>query len=577
MAKKTPRAGRTLIAFGIAVALLYAAAALGKDWSPQLGLDLEGGTRITLTASKTPSTSQLKLASSIIDERVNGSGVSESEVSTQGNKNIVVEIPGKQRKDLIDAVKRTAQLRFRLVAAGSPQSGQPQPSPSASPSGAASPSGTPSKKATAKPSGKSTAGGTATPKPRPGALTDDTPKAGARATTSPSKKPSKKPSASPSAGASTPAAPSGGASIDDPLKWQLDPDTKSIAEFSQYTCPPKGQSLAPGADDPDQPLITCDDQGNKYLLSKAMIEGTELKNASYGTPQNSVGWAVDLSFKSQARNTFANVTKELAGTGRTFAIVLDGKVLSAPQVTTPILDGNAQITGKFTQSEARSLSNSLKYGALPVKFNQPTIETIGPSLAGDQLAAGVLAGIVGLALVMIYCLLYYRGLGLVVVASLMVAGAITYAMVLVLSKTSGFTLTLPGIAGLIVAVGITADSFIVYFERIRDEMRAGKSMRVAVETGWARARNTCLAADSVSLLAAVVLFVFTIGVVKGFAFALGISTVIDLIVFFWFTKPMMTLLARVRFFSSGSRFSGLSRETLGIDEPRAVVPVGGRA
>jgi preprotein translocase subunit SecD len=576
VAKKTPRAGRTLIAFGIAVALLYAAAALGKDWSPQLGLDLEGGTRITLTASKAPSQTQLKLASSIIDERVNGSGVSESEVSTQGNKNIVVEIPGKQRKDLIDAVKRTAQLRFRLVAAGSPQPGQPQPSPSASPSGTASPSGSPSKKATAKPSGKSTAGGTATPKPRPGALTGDTPKAGAKATTSPSKKPSTKPSASPSAGAS-PAAPSGGASIDDPLKWQLNPDTRSIAEFSQYTCPPKGQSLAPGADDPDQPLITCDDQGNKYLLSKAMIEGTELKNASYGTPQNSVGWAVDLSFKSQARNTFADVTKELAGTGRTFAIVLDGKVLSAPQVTTPILDGNAQITGKFTQSEARSLSNSLKYGALPVKFNQPTIETIGPSLAGDQLAAGVLAGIVGLALVMIYCLLYYRGLGLVVVASLMVAGAITYAMVLVLSKTSGFTLTLPGIAGLIVAVGITADSFIVYFERIRDEMRAGKSMRVAVETGWARARNTCLAADSVSLLAAVVLFVFTIGVVKGFAFALGISTVIDLIVFFWFTKPMMTLLARVRFFSSGSRFSGLSRETLGIDEPRAVVPVGGRA
>jgi preprotein translocase subunit SecD len=581
VAKKTPRAGRTLIAFGIAVALLYAAAALGKDWSPQLGLDLEGGTRITLTASKAPSQTQLKLASSIIDERVNGSGVSESEVSTQGNKNIVVEIPGKQRKDLIDAVKRTAQLRFRLVAAGSPQSGQPQPAPSASPSGTASPSGSPSKPATAKPSGKATAGGgSATPKPRPGALTDDSPKAGAKATTSPSKKP-KKPaassSASPSAGA-TPAAPSGGAPIDDPLKWQLDPDTNSIAKFSQYVCPPKGQSLAPGADDPDQPLITCDDQGRKFLLSKALIEGTELKNASYGTPQNSVGWAVDLSFKSDARNTFADVTKELAGTGRTFAIVLDGKVLSFPQVTTPILDGNAQITGQFTQSQARSLANSLKYGALPVKFNQPTIETIGPSLAGDQLAAGVLAGIVGLALVMIYCLLYYRGLGLVVVASLMVAGAITYAMVLVLSKTSGFTLTLPGIAGLIVAVGITADSFIVYFERIRDEMRAGKSMRVAVETGWARARNTCLAADSVSLLAAVVLFVFTIGVVKGFAFALGISTIIDLIVFFWFTKPMMTLLARVRFFSSGSRFSGLSPETLGIDgPPRAVVAAGGRA
>ncbi len=570
MAKKTPRAGRTLIAFGIAVALLYGAAALGKDWSPRLGLDLEGGTRITLTASKTPSQNQLKLASSIIDERVNGSGVSESEVSTQGNKNIVVEIPGKQRKDLIDAVKRTAQLRFRLVA-GSPQPGQPAASPSASPSATASPSGTPGKKATKTPTGKATVGeGTATPKPRPGALTDTEPKA--KPTKSPSKAASASPSGSPAA---TPAAPSGGASIDDPLKWQLDPDPASLAKFAQYTCPAKGKSLAPGADDPDQPLITCDDQGNKFLLSKALIEGTELKNASYGTPQNSVGWAVDLSFKKQARNTFADVTKELAGTGRTFAIVLDGKVLSFPQVTTPILDGNAQITGDFTQSEARSLSNSLKYGALPVKFNQPTVETIGPSLAGDQLAAGVMAGIVGLALVMLYCLLYYRGLGLVVIASLVVAGAITYATVLVLSKTAGFTLTLPGIAGLIVAVGITADSFIVYFERIRDEMRAGKSMRVAVETGWARARNTCLAADAVSLLAAVVLFVFTIGVVKGFAFALGISTLIDLVVFFWFTKPMMTQLARLPFFSSGNRLSGLSTETLGIDGPS--IAVGGRA
>ena len=348
-----------------------------------------------------------------------------------------------------------------------------------------------------------------------------------------------------------------------------EPRPEVAAEFAKYTCPPKGKSLPPGADDPDRPLVTCDDEGNKFLLSKALIEGTELKNASYGTPQNSVGWAVDLSFKKQARETFADVTKDLAGTGRTFAIVLDGKVLSYPQVTTPILDGNAQITGDFTQSQARSLSNSLKYGALPVKFDQPTIETIGPSLAGDQLAAGVLAGIVGLALVMVYCLLYYRGLGLVVITSLFVAGAITYATVLVLSETAGFTLTLPGIAGLIVAVGITADSFIVYFERIRDEMRAGKSMRVAVETGWARARNTCLAADAVSLLAAVVLFVFTIGVVKGFAFALGISTVIDLIVFFWFTKPVMTLLAQGAVLQLGTSMSGLSPRDPRHRRPRA--------
>ena len=256
--------------------------------------------------------------------------------------------------------------------------------------------------------------------------------------------------------------------------------------------------------------------------------------------------------------------------------MLDGQVVSYAGVNEPILDGNAQITGDFSESEARSLSNSLKYGALPLRFST-SVETIGPSLAGDQLSAGIYAGIIGLAIVMLYCLLYYRGLGLVVVASLIIAGIVTYGVVLVLAKSAGFTLTLPGIAGLIVAVGITADSFIVYFERIRDEMREGRSMRVAVETGWARARNTCLAADAVSLLAAVVLYIFAIGVVRGFAFALGVSTIIDVAVFFWFTKPTMTLLARYTFFNSGSRFSGLSRATLGIDEGPHVHVAGGRA
>jgi preprotein translocase subunit SecD len=573
VAKKAPRPGRTLLVFLMAVVLLYGAAALGKSWSPRLGLDLQGGTRITLTASGgQPSANQLKLASQIIDERVNGSGVSESEVSTQGGKNVIVEIPGKNRKDLVDAVKRTAQLRFRLVAQGSPQPGRPAPavSPSASPTSPATDK--PSKKATKKSGAQvGSPSATATPKPRVAPAQPRQP----TATKTPSKKPTQKASASATPTAPSTAAPAGGASIDDPLAWQLAPDTASLRKFVSYQCPAQTQNLKPIVDNPAKPLITCDDSGNKFLLSKTLIEGTQLKSASYGTPQGGVGWAVDLSFKNDARKVFADVTKKLSGTGRPFAIVLDGKVLSYPQVNSPILDGNAQITGDFTQTEAKSLSNALKYGALPLKFEQPTIELIGPSLAGDQLAAGVLAGIVGLVLVMIYCLLYYRGLGLVVITSLLVAGAITYATVLVLSKTAGFTLSLPGIAGLIVAVGITADSFIVYFERIRDEMRAGKSMRVAVELGWARARNTCLAADAVSLLAAVVLYIFTIGVVKGFAFTLGISTLIDLVVFFWFTKPMMTSLARVKFFSSGNRLSGLSQETLGRDgTPRAV---GGRA
>jgi preprotein translocase subunit SecD len=255
--------------------------------------------------------------------------------------------------------------------------------------------------------------------------------------------------------------------------------------------------------------------------------------------------------------------------------VLDGQVISAPYFQSVISDGTSQISGNFSESDAKSLATSLKYGALPISFDKTktTIQVIGPSLAGDQLNAGITAGIAGLVLVMIYCLLYYRGLGLVVIASLLVAGATTYALVLLLAKSAGFTLTLPGIAGLIVAVGITADSFIVYFERIRDEMRAGKSMRVAVEAGWVRARATCVAADSVSILAALVLYIFAAGVVKGFAFALGLSTLIDLVVFFWFTHPMVTWLARFKFFNRGHKLSGLDAEALGLDR----LPAGGRA
>jgi len=583
VAKKTPRPGRTLLIFGLCVLIWYGLAALGGTWQPRLGLDLQGGTRITLTAigNHDPKPDQLSEAADIINNRVNGSGVSESAVSTQGGKNILVEIPGKNRKDLVKQVERTAQLRFRLVALegfGRPtsQTTQPGASPSTSPSPSSSPSAGTSPSAKAKP-GASTS---ATPQPRtapqfavkPGAKDKKKPKKAAQEpTTSPSA------TSNPSAPPTTPSAPAGitgpGASIDQPLKWQDNPGQEWAQKFAAYTCPPKGKTLAPRADNPDQPLITCDDQGNKFLLSKAIIEGTQLKTAGYEIPQQSVGWVVTLSFKHDGAKTFADVTQAIAnqtspltGRAKTFAIVLDGTVLSAPYVSSAILDGNAQITGNFTEASSRSLSTSLKYGALPIRFAQPpTVETIGPSLAGNQLSAGILAGIIGMAIVMIYCLLYYRGLGIVVIASLAIAALVVYGTVLVLANAAGFTLTLPGIAGLIVAVGITADSFIVYFERIRDEMRSGKSMRVAVQAGWKRARNTCLAADGVSLLAAVVLYIFTIGVVKGFAFALGISTVIDLIVFFWFTHPMMTLLSSRRFFNAGHRFSGLSAETLGID------------
>jgi len=306
-----------------------------------------------------------------------------------------------------------------------------------------------------------------------------------------------------------------------------------------------------------------------------MIEGTALKGANAEIPQNQLQWVVTLSFDGPGTKTFANISRQLVGTQRQFAIVLDGQVLSAPTMQGLILDGRAQISGSFTEASARSLATSLKFGALPISFDdaKTQTETVGPSLAGNQLTAGIQAGLAGLILVMLYCLFYYRGLGLVVIASLLVAAALTYGLVLLLSKTAGFTLSLPGIAGLIVAVGITADSFIVYFERIRDEMRDGKSMRVAVEAGWVRARNTCVAADTVSLLAAVVLYIFAAGVVKGFAFALGLSTLIDLIVFFWFTHPLVSWLAKHPFFNRGHKLSGLDAENLGLDR----LPAGGRA
>jgi preprotein translocase subunit SecD len=575
VAKKTPRPVRTLIVFGLSIVVLYGLAALGGTWKPRLGLDLEGGTRITLSAisegdAVTPT--KLKQAAGIVDARVNGSGVSEAEVSTQGNRNIIVEIPGENRSDLVNSVKRTAQLRFRLVA-GQPQPGTPpkasdQPSPSASPSGKAGSDKAGTKKTKRQQVSK------ATPKPRPAPFAADTPTP-APATPAPSELAPSQAPADPSQ--QQPKITQKGAPVDEPLKWSQDPGVEWLQKFQKFTCPPKGQNVAPVSDNPDEPLIACDDKGQKFLLSNALIEGTELKSASYGIPAQGADWAVNLGFKSSARKVFGDTTTALQQNNGTFAIVLDGKVISYAGVNEPILDGNAQITGDFTESQARSLSNSLKYGALPIRFAKPTVETIGPSLAGNQLAAGVLAGIAGLLVVMIYCLIYYRGLGIVVVASLIIAGVITYGIVLVLAKAAGFTMTLPGIAGLIVGVGITADSFIVYFERIRDEMRDGKSMRVAVETGWYRARNTCLAADAVSLLAAVVLYIFAIGVVRGFAFALGISTLIDVAVFFWFTKPMMTLLARYRFFNTGTRFSGLSRETLGIDESPKHAVAAGRA
>ncbi|HEV8055332.1 MAG TPA: protein translocase subunit SecD [Nocardioidaceae bacterium] len=554
MAINASRPARRIVVFGAVLAAMFGGVALNGDWAPQLGLDLQGGTRITLSADTTDGSGvtddKLNEAVDIIRQRVNGTGVAESEVTQQGGNQIVVEIPGEQRGDLAASIGDTAQLRFRLVAAG-PAPGVPQQQPTPTPS--TRPTGPPSARPNEQPSGEPSGRGGESPsdgqrnRAATGWLAADQSPA-------PSPPPSEQPSPAPQQDLE-------GAEL---LDWQPPPEL--ITEFRNYQCPPPGRADESLVDDPDEGLVTCDDSGAKFLLSPTIIEGTQLQDASSGIPPQGVGYVVTLDFDGSATDVFGDVTAGINQTGRQFAIVLDGQVLSAPTVSNgAIRTGQAQISGNFTQDSARQLANSLRYGALPLSFTLDSVTQEGPELAANALVAGIVAGIVGLLLVTLYCLFYYRALGLVVVVSLLVAGLFTYAAALLLSETVGFTLTLPGIAGLIVAVGITADSFIVFFERLRDEVREGRTLRSAVEAGWERARMTILAADTVSFMAALVLYIFAIGVVKGFAFALGLVTLIDVLVVFFFTKPLLSLLARTSFFGRGHRLSGLDTRHLGVE------------
>ncbi len=576
MARKTARPGRTLVVFFLVMAIAYGLVALAGTWKPTLGLDLQGGTSITLRAEGDPGEEALDQARQIIDDRVNGSGVAEAEVTTQGGNEIVVEIPGENARNLIETVQRTAQLRFRLVACstvdgrcatttGLPEGIQIDPSTTL-PQDEGQDVGQDGDQSQGS-NNRAALGAWARLSDTQGDGADGSDRSGGQGDENSNGNRNRNGNGQQSPYDACIAAAADDETTAEPLSWIDNPTTACVDAFSQFQASGGCQQGATSVmgDDPATPLITCDEDGIAYLLSPAMIEGTQLDDAGAAIPQQQVNYVVTLSFDGDGTEVFADISNALVGTEKQFAIVLDGQVLSAPTMEGRILDGNAQISGDFNETTANSLATSLRYGSLPIAFeDQPLVETIGPSLAGDQLSAGLTAGGIGLAIVMLYCLLYYRGLGTVVIASLFVAAGITYAMVLLLSETANFTLTLPGIAGIIVAVGITADSFIVYFERIRDEMRIGKSMKVAVEAGWKRARNTCLAADAVSLLAAVVLYIFAAGVVKGFAFALGLTTIIDLVVFFWFTHPMVSWLAKYRFFNKGHRLSGLSPETLGV-------------
>jgi len=528
------------------------------SWTPKLALDLEGGTQIVLKpeSAQTPTSGQIDQAIDVIRNRVDASGVSEAEITSQGSgggATIVVGLPGKPSEETLKLVRTSAQMEFRPVLV------QGDPSPTTTDD----PSASPTAEATAAPSDGATAAAT----PAPSASASAAPTAAASAEPSP-------------AATSTKAKPDNASDAE----YYVTPAVQ--AEYDKLDCTDPANLTGGANGDPDKAFVTCESQtvGDqvvgvaKYILGPVEIDGDQIDSASSGNPQVSgggvgTGWVVNLKFDSKGAKEFADVTERLS-TQTTplnqFGIVLDGLVISAPSVSSTIPNGQAEISGSFTRESAATLAQQLNFGSLPMTFTVQSEEQISATLGSDQLEKGILAGIIGLILVVIYSMFQYRALGFVTVGSLVVAAIFTYGLITFLSWFQGYRLSLPGVAGLIVAIGITADSFIVYFERIRDELRDGRTLGSSVERGWDRAKRTILASDAVNFLAAIVLYVLAVGGVRGFAFTLGLTTLVDILVVFMFTHPVMELLARTKFFAEGHRASGLDPRRLGVPGARYV-------
>jgi len=544
---------------------------------------------------------QMATAQQIMFNRVNSAGFSEAQVVPQGTNIMTVSVPGRNSNAVVKLVSQTAELLFRQVLLMAPNAASavtPTPAPSPTPSGTAS--AAPSSSASPQPSSTATtkaklqgrgANRTAVLDRGASRLAAVT---AARAKASPTPTPSVTPASS---GSATPAATASPAptvtSPNHTSTWQqasgnvaaLSPQIKNL--FDKVNCASKGWAKEIGYgpavwDNPKNQIVACGLSNGtsgvpyKFVLDQAKVLGSQIKSASATPQQSTTFWQTNINFNGAGAKAFGDLTTQMYSLyGKTpsplddLAVVLDGQVISFPQINQgPIVGGSAEIFGQFSQQQATNLANVLSYGSLPLTFRQESVETITPQLGHDQLTAGLLAGALGLILVVIYLMLYYRGLAIVAVSSLAIAALLAYLSVIVLGKYQGFALSLAGIAGLIVAIGITADSFVVFFERLRDEVReGGKSLRAAVEHGWTRARRTILVSDTVSFLAAALLYYFAIGDVKGFAFTLGLTTIIDLVVVFTFTKPMMTLLARTKFFGGGHPLSGLDPARLGARAP----------
>jgi preprotein translocase subunit SecD len=484
------------------------------SFTPKLALDLQGGTQVILAPllldGQAVTTDQLDQAVAIIRQRVDASGVSESQVTTQGDTNIIVSIPGVPDENTLALIKASAKLEFRAVLVTS------QGLPLSSVDGADAADGT--------------------------EATDPAP-------------------------AETPASEQATPVDASDLNW-ITPEIQK--EFDELDCSTAFRE--PGQiDDPKIPLVTCDVSGTaKFILGPVEVDGANIADASNGTVQSSTGastntWAVNLEFDPEGSTAFATVTQRLFPLDQPrnqFAITLDGFVITAPTTQAVISNGSAQITGSFDRDSSKVLADQLKYGSLPIGFEVQSQENISATLGQDQLIGGLIAGLIGLILVVIYSAFQYRGLAIVTIGSLLVAAILVYLLIAFLSWRQGYRLSLAGVAGLIVSIGITVDSFIIYFERVRDEIREGRNLEQAVENGWKRSIRTILASDAVSFTAAAVLFFLTVGNVRGFAFTLGLTTLVDLIVVLLFTHPLLRLLARTKFFSSGHPWSGFDSKAL---------------
>ncbi|MEV1158631.1 protein translocase subunit SecD [Micromonospora chokoriensis] len=617
------RPGRQLAVLGFIFVVLYllvffAGGASGsfKDrLEPRLGLDLIGGTRVTLEATnsvdgKPPTAENLEEARQIIESRVNAFGVAEAEVVTEGNRNIVISLPGENR-DLTD-VGSAAELRFRKVLKAADGSGTVAAPPAATPTPSGSAVPTPSGGATPTPSGSGAPKATSSPSGGQGGMAPASPSA--TPTPSASASPS---AAAPTASASTEPVP---ASIEEQRKaveqkvgaaaWQAANGLQAPADLTADpslgdklkpfgTLSPREVAVLPAQmqfnvptigcaqldkrppasiSDPKQQVVSCEDGASKYLLDQAKVLGTDVDDADAVLDQTN-SWVVSLDFTGDGQGKWTALTREafnnegqacdataLGQDGKCrVAVVLDNEIVSSPEIQ-GVLTGNSQITGNFNQKDASTLAGQLRYGALPVTFEQQEAQNVTATLGASHLRAGLLAAGIGMLLVIIYAFFYYRLLGSVIFLSLILSALLVFGALVVLGRQIGFTLTLAGIAGMIVSLGVAADSFVIYFERLKDEIREGRSPRSAVPRAWIRARRTIISANAITLLSAVVLYVVSVGTVKGFAFALGLATVLDLVVVFLFRHPIMTMFARTRAFLS-PRVSGLGRALPARNQP----------